>query len=161
MRPRRAPMKLHERQAPRSALGPGIEFLRTLWAVDHGLAQLSAKMEAELGVTGLQRLALRIIGCRRGIGPAELSLQLHVHRSVATGLVRRLEAKRLVRRQPDPSDARRWQLELTPGGHRLDCLEKGTIESRVRRVLADSSVEEYAAARRLLERLAGALSVHD
>lgn len=62
---------------------------------------MSARMEGRLGVTGPQRLAIRIMARREGIGPADLALLLHVHRSAATGLVRRLEAKGLIRREVD------------------------------------------------------------
>jgi DNA-binding MarR family transcriptional regulator len=140
-------------------LGPALEFLRTVWAVDHGLGRLSARMERTLGVTGPQRLAIRLIGRGNGIGPAELADLLHVHRSAATGIVRRLEAKKLVARRVHPEDARRWVLSLTEVGRSLDRDDRGTIESRVRQVLAASSPDETAAAARLLERLAGAFAV--
>lgn len=140
-------------------LSAALEFLRTVWAVDHGLGRLSARMERDLGVTGPQRLAIRLIARSNGIGPGELADLLHVHRSAATGIVRRLEAKRLVARHPHPADARRLVLSLTVTGRSLDRDDKGTIEARVRQVLAASSPDETAAAARLLERLAGAFAV--
>jgi DNA-binding MarR family transcriptional regulator len=140
-------------------LGNALSFLRTLWALDHGLARASNRMERSLGVTGPQRLALRLIGRTPGIGPAELAALLHVHRSAATGLIRRLEAKRLVSRQVHPGDARRWVLFLSAAGRRLDRVDKGTIEARVRRVLAGTRAVDAAAAVQVLERLAGALEV--
>ena len=143
------------------SLGPALEFLRTLWAVDHGLARLSVRMLRTVGATGPQRLAIRLIGRTRGIGPAELANLLHVHRSAATGIVQRLEARKLVTREVHPEDSRRWVLSLTPAGQKIDREDRGTIESRVRQVLASSSTEEAAAAVRVLDRLAGALAVED
>jgi DNA-binding MarR family transcriptional regulator len=142
-------------------LGIALEFLRTIWAVDHGLARMSTAMERAIGVTGPQRLAVRLIGRAPGIGPAELATLLHVHRSAATGIVKRLEAKGLVAREVHPGDSRRLTLSLTPRGQEIDRDDRGTIESRVRQVLAASSADETAAAVRVLERLAGALSVSD
>jgi MarR family transcriptional regulator, organic hydroperoxide resistance regulator len=142
-------------------LGPALEFLRTLWAVDQGLGQMSARMERDLGVTGPQRLALRIIARRPGIGPAELAVMLHVHRSASTGIIRRLEAKQLVAREAHPLDARRWVLKLTAAGRRADLADRGTIEARVRQVLEDSDGREVEAVTRVLERLSGALRVLD
>jgi DNA-binding MarR family transcriptional regulator len=139
--------------------GSALGFLRGVWAVDHGLARMSSLMERTLGVTGPQRLAIRLIGRSQGIGPAELADLMHVHRSAATGIVRRLEGKKLVARRTHPADARRWILSLTTAGQKIDQEDVGTIESRVRQVLAVSSSEEIAATMRVLERLAGALSV--
>jgi len=151
------------RQKPPSTepLGPALEFLRTLWAVDHGLARLSTRMKRTIGATGPQRLAIRLIGRTRGIGPAELANLLHVHRSAATGIVQRLEARGLLTREVHPRDSRRLLLFLTPAGQKVDRNDRGTIEARVRQVLANSSAEETTAAVRVLDRLAGALAVED
>ena len=140
-------------------LGAALDFLRAVWAVDHGLARMSSRMERTRGVTGPQRLALRLVGRIPGIGPADLAALRYGHRSAATGIVRRLEAKRLVTRQVHPEDARRWVLSLTPAGRRIDRDDRDTVEARVRQVLASSSADAIAAAGRLLERWAGALSV--
>lgn len=140
---------------------PALAFLRTIWAVDHGLARLSSHMERSLGVTGPQRLALRLIGLTPDIGPAELATMLHVHRSAATGIIRRLEAKGLVARQAHPQDKRRWKLSLTAAGRGINGVDRGTIESRVRQVLSGCQPGEIGAAVRVLERLAGALNVED
>ena len=156
-RGKRRPLPTSTRQAGQS-LGPALDFLRALWAVDHGLARLSSQMERTIGVTGPQRLVLRLVNQLPGIGPADLAAVLQVHRSVATGLIRRIEAKGLVRREPDPQDARRWRLSLTEAGVRVNATDKGTIEARVRQVVAGASGAEAAVAVRLLERLAGALA---
>lgn len=149
-------------RSPRNdSLGSALAFLRTLWAVDHGMARLSARMKRSIGATGPQRLALRLIGRSEGIGPAELATLLHVHRSAATGIVQRLEAGKLVTRRAHPEDSRRWVLSLTPAGRRIDRNERGTIEASVRRVLASSSPTETAAAVRILERLARDLGRED
>jgi DNA-binding MarR family transcriptional regulator len=149
------------RQKPANTepLGPALEFLRTLWAVDHGLARLSTRMKRTIGATGPQRLAIRLIGRTRGIGPAELANLLHVHRSAATGIVQRLEARGLLTREVHPRDSRRLILSLTAAGQKVDRDDRGTIEARVRQVLASCSAEEIASAVRLLDRLAGALAV--
>jgi len=42
-------------------LGPVLEFMKQLWAVDHGLQSLSKRMESRFGITGPQRLVVRIV----------------------------------------------------------------------------------------------------
>ncbi len=146
---------------PRRAGSPvePLEFLRSLWAVDHGLALVSKRMERTLGVTGPQRLAVRLIGQRPGIGPADLADLLHVDRGASTGLVQRLELKGLVQRLRHPGDGRRWSLTLTERGRQVDRLDQGTIEALVRQVLEAAAAEDVRAASHLLRQLIGALQV--
>lgn len=134
-----------------------LEFLRGLWATDHGLALVSKRMERTHGVTGPQRLAVRLIGQHAGIGPGDLADLLHVDRAASTGLVQRLEVKGLVQRLRHPGDGRRWSLSLTGRGRQVDRLEAGTIESIVRQVLQTAAPEEVRVANLLLQRLIGAL----
>src|SRR5688572_15630298 len=48
-------------EAQRS-LGEVLSFMQLLWAVTHGLESTSKRMLAAVGVTGPQRLVLRLIG---------------------------------------------------------------------------------------------------
>ena len=42
-------------------LDPVLDFMRLLWSVEHGLERMSKRMGNELGITGPQRLVLRIV----------------------------------------------------------------------------------------------------
>ena len=54
-----------------------------------------------------------------GLTQVELSRRLIMHRSNVTGLVDRLEARRLVRRKDDPADRRAFNVVLAPAGLKL------------------------------------------
>ena len=138
-------------------LGKVLDFLRVLWAVDHGLNRMSKRMEVDLGVTGPQRLAVRFIGRFPGLSAGRLASILHMHPSTLTGILRRLELRQLITRRADPRDARRSLLGLTGAGRRCDARDSGTIEASVQKVLSRSSREEIEAASRLLTKLAQAL----
>jgi len=138
-------------------LGKVLEFLRLLWAVDHGLNRMSKRMEVVLGVTGPQRLAIRFIGRFPGISAGRLASILHMHPSTLTGILRRLELRALVTRRADPRDGRRSLLGLSKAGRRCDAREHGTIEAIVQEVLADSTREQIEAASVLLTKLARTL----
>ena len=56
-----------------------------------------------------------------GLTQVELSRRLIMHRSNVTGLVDRLEARRLVHRKDDPTDRRAFNVVLTPAGRQLLC----------------------------------------
>jgi MarR family transcriptional regulator, organic hydroperoxide resistance regulator len=116
-------------------LGPVLDFMRALWALDHALQSASKRMEGTIGVTGPQRLVLRIVGRYPGASAGEVSSILHLHPSTLTGVLRRLEARGLLARRRDPRDARRALLELTVEGRRIDELRTGTVEAAVRRTL--------------------------
>lgn len=143
---------------PPPPLGPELEFLRVLWAVDHALQTRSKRMLVDVGVTGPQRLVLRIVGQRPGISAGELAGILHVHPSTLTGVLARLVAARLVVRRTDEADRRRALFELTPAGRRLESSFEGTVEGAVRRTLAARPPAAVAATTRTLELLASQLS---
>jgi len=137
-------------------LGPVLEFMKLLWALDHGLQSTSKRMEASYGITGPQRLVVRIVGRFPGISAGGLAEVLHVHPSTLTGILRRLEARGILQRKTDPSDARRALFGLTPRGRKVDTLRAGTVESAVRRVLARLPAEA-AAAQRILSAITSEL----
>src|SRR5262245_29554389 len=88
-------------------LGDVLEFMRVLWAVDHALQSTSKRMESTLGVTGPQRLVIRIVGRFPGVAAGQLARILHVHPSTLTGILKRLEQRAVISRQSDPEDALR------------------------------------------------------
>jgi MarR family transcriptional regulator, organic hydroperoxide resistance regulator len=135
-------------------LGPILEFMRLLWAVDHGLNSRSKRMSAELGVTGPQRLVVRIVGKNPGISAKEIAHVLHLDKSTLSGVLQRLETRGLMLRAIDPADARRSTFTLTASGRELDGTRAPTVESAVRRALARASDKQLTAAERILELLA-------
>lgn len=128
-----------------------------LWAADHGLNRISKRMEATVGVTGPQRLAIRIIGRFPWITAGRLATILHIHPSTLTGILRRLEARGLLMRRSDARDARRSLLRLTSEGKRRDARHARTIEAVVKKVLAKCTRQEIEATSRVLGRLAAEL----
>jgi DNA-binding MarR family transcriptional regulator len=119
-----------------SGLGPVLDFLRLLWAVDHGLQSVSKRMESEFGITAPQRLVLRIVGLQPGIAAGRVAEVLHVHPSTLTGILQRLQGRGLLQRKSDPRDARRALLHPTAKGKRLSEPNSGILEAAVRRLLA-------------------------
>src|SRR5262249_46223622 len=103
-------------------LGSVLEFMRVLWAVDHGLEAASKRMEARLGVTGPQRLVLRILGRYPSASAGRLAEILHLHPSTLTGILKRLETRGLITRRVDPADGRRALFDLTARGLKVDGL---------------------------------------
>jgi len=144
-----------------SALGVALDFMRLLWAVDHGLQRRSKRMEVELGVTGMQRIVIRLIGRYPEIAAGRLADLVHVHPSTLTGVLRRLVDRGFVHRERDPEDARRSKFVLLPPGEQIDAQQAGTVEAAVRRALARIPPESVDAARTVLAALAEELARSD
>jgi MarR family transcriptional regulator, organic hydroperoxide resistance regulator len=154
--PRRGARRVGSGAAPE--LGEVLDFLRVIWAVDHGLHRASKRAELELGVTGPQRLVLRIAGRFPGIPAGHLAELLHLHPSTLTGVLQRLEAQGLLRRRVDPRDARRSLLGLTEKGRRFDLRTAGAEETAIAATLARTAPEKLKAAREVLESISSILS---
>jgi DNA-binding MarR family transcriptional regulator len=143
--------------APTTAATRALRFMRTLWALDHALHCTSKRMAGTLGVTGPQRLVIRLVGRQPAITAGELARSMHVHPSTLTGIVRRLERDGLVSRTVDVVDRRQVRFALTGSGRRIDIRTGGTVEAAVERALARAPAAEADAAARLLATITAAL----
>src|SRR5688572_17038992 len=125
-------------------LGPVLDFLRLIWGVDHAMQKTSKRMEQRLGLTGPQRLVLRIVGRFPGLPAGKLATLLHLHPSTLTGILQRLESRGLLHRRVDARDRRRLLLGLTVRGRELDISAAGTIEMAIETALDQLSDEQIA-----------------
>ena len=137
-----------------------LDFMQLLWALVHGLERTSKGMASALGVTGPQRLVVRVVGLFPGVSAGDLATILHVHPSTLTGVLQRLVAQRLLLRVSSPGDRRRAVLRLAPKGARLNTKRRGTVESAVAAVLIEVPPADRLAARRVLQRLARQLGAN-
>ena len=128
--------------------------MQLLWALVHHLQKRSKRMNAELGVTGPQRLVLRVVGLVPGASAGTLAQILHVHPSTLTGVLHRLAAQGLLRRVSDKADRRRAVLHLTSRGQRVNRSGKGTVESAVAAALQVVGRRDALATERALAHIA-------
>ena len=149
-----------EPTADPSELPEVLQFMRSLWQLVHTLERASKRMNQQLGVTGPQRLALRVVGLFPGLSAGQLAHILHVHPSTLTGVLQRLIDQRLVERTASSSDRRRAQLRLTQRGSRINTETEGTVEAAVTRTLRQSSTRDRAAAQRVVVALSLQLDRH-
>lgn len=136
---------------------PPLALLRLLWQVHHGLQSASKRMERDLGVTGPQRLVVRLLSESPGMTAGALADLLHLDPGTMSGIVQRLLRDRLVRRAADPHDRRRFLLALTPQGQRVASRREGTVEERVTLAVRELGPEEMRAAQRAMQVLASKL----
>jgi DNA-binding MarR family transcriptional regulator len=146
---------------PEARLGKTLRFMQLLWALAHALDARSKRMQREIGITGLQRLVVRIVGRNPGIAAGELAGVLHVHPSTLTGVLARLEERRLVERSVDADDGRRIRLSLLPRGRDVDQAHSGTVEAALRRALARCDPQMVEAAREVIATIVEELERND
>lgn len=140
-----------------SKLTGTLEFMRLLWAVDHALQSTSKRMEQRYGVTGPQRLVIRIVGQFPRSSAGEIARLLNIHPSTLTGILRRLETRGFLERRSDPDDRRRALFQLTSAGSELDLLNEGTPEAAVAKALTSLEGRDVDSTRRALASLTAAL----
>src|SRR4051794_13052530 len=112
-------------------LDPILDFLRLLWSVEHGLQRMSKRMEGELGITGPQRLVLRVIGQFPDLSAGELAHIVRLHPSTITGILQRLAKRGLIERKRDPGDSRRARLHVRPAALVFTKVSADTVEKAV------------------------------
>lgn len=135
-------------------LDPILDFMRLLWSIEHGLQRMSKRMEGELGITGPQRLVLRVVGRFPGLAAGELAHIVRLHPSTITGILQRLVARGLVDRQRDPGDSRRVCLRLNASARVYIRSSSGTAEKMVTEALKHVGPSRVRAAREVLAEVA-------
>jgi MarR family transcriptional regulator, organic hydroperoxide resistance regulator len=148
---------MSSRAAPPKTSNESLRFMKALWSLVHGLDVRSKWMERNLGITGPQRLVLRIVGRQPGLAASDIAGALDLHPSTLTGILSRLEQRGYLTRDVDPSDRRRARFRLTPRGQRIDRERKGTVEAAVRRALSRASDSQIAHTETFLASLAAEL----
>jgi DNA-binding MarR family transcriptional regulator len=139
-------------------LEPVLDFMRLLWSIEHGLQRMSKRMEGELGITGPQRLVLRVVGQFPGLAAGELADIVRLHPSTITGILKRLVARGLLERKPDPGDSRRARLRLKPAAVAFTRTSRGTVEKAVTQALHRVGATNVRAARKVLAEIAQRLN---
>ena len=134
-------------------LGPALEFIRKVSALNHALERVSSHMDRTLGVTAQQRLVLRCVGRYPGITAGQLARVLHLDPGTISASLRRMEERGLIERRHDPRDRRRVAVGLTPEGRQLDRPTTGPVEDAGERLLESTPGADMAMAGVVLDRL--------
>ena len=136
-----------------------LDVMQVLWALAHALEARSKRMHRDLGITGPQRLLLRVVGQSPGCGPGEAARRLSLNPGTVSRLAAGLERRKLVRRELDQVDGRKQRLVLTARGKLLNGQHRGTVEGAVREALAGATPSEVRLARKFIRRLTESLTV--
>lgn len=139
---------------PDRELDPVLDFMRLLWGIEHALQSASKRMETAIGITGPQRLVLRVVAQFPGVSAGELAHIVRLHPSTVTGIVQRLVQKKLLARDVDPADTRRVRLSVRAAAKTFTRHARGTVEAAVATALAGVPATDVVKARGVLAAIA-------
>ena len=151
---------MQDRRATETAslpLDPTLDFMRLLWSIEHHLQSTSKVMASRLGITGPQRLVLRVVAQYPGISAKDVANVVRLHPSTITGILQRLSKKGLLLRAADPVDTRRVRLRVQPRARRFAKPTQGTVEYAVERALKNIPAASLQGAREVLAAVAASL----
>src|SRR4030095_16555802 len=114
-------------------MGETLQFMQRMWDFVHALDVRSKRMMQSIGVTGPQRLVIRLVGQKPGQTASDIAAMLGKHPSTLTGVLARLEERKMILREVDPTDRRRARFKLTAAGKKIDRDRRGTVEAATRR----------------------------
>jgi MarR family transcriptional regulator, organic hydroperoxide resistance regulator len=147
---RERPVSLDGLSSEPMELGPALDFMRSMWRLNHALELTSGHMERAMGITAQQRMVIRCLGKQPGISPSQLAALLHLDRSTISTALNRMERAGLLVRRTDKHDRRSVTLWLSAKGKRLDRPSEETVESAVERMLAQIGRRDLVAAARVM-----------
>lgn len=122
------------------------------------LSTASKLMQTRFGVSGYQRMIIRVVGLKPQISLRALARILQTHKSTIEGPVEVLIAQGVIARERDPTDAKSVLLSLEAKGQTIDAFRSGTVEAKVSAAISgfsdaqlDTALEVFAAIVRELE----------
>jgi DNA-binding MarR family transcriptional regulator len=129
-------------------------FAHWIGRIRRGLRREFEARTAALDITAPQFLLLSELWEQDGMAASDLAREVYLTAGAVTGLLDRLEAKELLRRERDPNDRRALRVWLTPAGRALRAPLMGIIREVNEKALEGLSEAERQQLARMLEHVA-------
>lgn len=127
------------------------EILRSLRRITRAIDLYSRELASGFGLTGPQLVCLRTLAAMEACTPSRLAREVDLSQATITGIVDRLEAQGLVRRQRDKRDRRKVSVHVTDAGRALLERAPSPLHSRFLKRLSELPEPERQAIRSTLE----------
>ena len=129
------------------------EFLAVLTSVSRAVKTHLESQLLAYGVHAGQQFILECLWREDGLTPGELAQRIGVETPTVTRAAQRMEVTGLVRRIPDPDDARLVRVYLTERGREVQTLLPALLHAATEEVLVGLKQEERTELVRLLKRV--------
>lgn len=144
---------MQDSQQPPTRVSDTTGVVQALRRITKAVHEFSKAVDREFGITGPQLWAMRTIEELGGCSAGDLAERLCVHPSTVTGVIQRLEEKRLIDRTRRPDDRRAVILTLTANGKKL--LERAPYpaQGQLLRTLKTMPSDDVAKLRTMLDEI--------
>ena len=132
---------------------PTGDFQAAFWSAKHALALASAAAFSRHGVHEGQQFILRRLWAEDGQTPGEIAKSLGLATSTVTRAATRMEATRLLAREPHERDRRLVRLRLTARGRALETAIDAEMDQLTERALGSFGPDERARIVAALEKI--------
>lgn len=137
------------------------EIVLALRRVSQAVDTHSRYLWNQYGLTAPQLGTLRELEQTDGLTPTVLSDRIHVGAATLAGILKRLEARGLIRRTRDESDRRSHTLSITDEGRKLAKLAPSLLRDEFRRKLHRMKIWERTQMLATLQRIAEMMDAPD
>lgn len=141
--------------------GSDLRILRSLRQIMRAVDLYSRRLRTQHDITGPQLVCLLTVAREGPLGQSALSRRVHLSPSTLVGILDRLEAKGLVRRERAQRDRRHIQVSATADGCALILAAPSPLQDSLTRALRSLSETEQDAIARSLERVAELMGAAD
>jgi len=135
------------------------QVVQSLRRITKSIHEFSKAVDREFGITGPQLWAMRTINELGGCSAGDLAARLCVHPSTVTGVIQRLEEKKLIDRQKRSDDRRAVVLTLTPAGRKLLERAPHPAQGQLVAALKQMPPEDVARLRAMLSQIVDAMEL--
>lgn len=97
----------------------GIKILKNLRKIIRAVDLDSKKLSSQSNLTSPQILTLEVVAAKKSMTLAEIANAVHLSSSTMVGIIDRLEAKGLVKRERSKKDRRQVFIEITAEGKKV------------------------------------------
>lgn len=136
-------------------------ILLSLRRITRAIDVYSRHLAKTYNLTGPQLVCLRQLARDGASSPGELAKQVSLSAATVTGILDRLETRRLVRRRRNPKDKRRVIVALTKEGRELAASAPPPLHSRLSKGLAELPQTEQAAIEEALRSVVAMMEAED
>ena len=127
----------------------------------HGAELYTKELNKKYSITSAQLNCLLALHENGPLPPSQIARRMMVNSSTVTGVIDRLEQKKLVRRQRNSPDRRIINIQLTPDGKKMSEVAPPPIQQRVVDGLQQLSSNELNQIIRSLTKLTKMLDLQD